>query len=81
MAGHLEQVLGRLGVAPIRVRPGTAFDSTVHRAVGTDGVGDAAHGPTIQRLVRPGWQGPDGVLRQPEVVVSTPPDTGRRDGP
>lgn len=71
-AGHLEQVLARLGVTPVRADPGTAFDSTIHRAVGTEDSGRSSAGPVIVRVERAGWRTGTALLRQPEVIVSPP---------
>lgn len=77
-AGHLEQVLARHGVVRVPAEPGTAFDSTRHRAVGTEPMGSPPDDPVIVRVVRPGWRTQTDLVRQPEVIVTPPPTSPPR---
>lgn len=71
---HVEQVLRRTGVRPLRADPGAEFDADQQEAVATESTADsggAATVGTIVRTVRPGWRDDSLLYRATEVVVWT----------
>ncbi|WP_433207273.1 nucleotide exchange factor GrpE [Dactylosporangium sp. CS-047395] len=71
-------ILGRLGFAPVG-EPGEVFDPARHEAVTS--VAAAERGPgTVAQVIRPGYEGPDGLLRPAAVAVAVGPDERTDDG-
>lgn len=66
---HIEQVLGRSGVEPMVIPPGTKFDPNTHKAVEMEATDDPARNRIISATIRPGWRRGANVLRDPEVKV------------
>ncbi|MEU7874107.1 nucleotide exchange factor GrpE [Dactylosporangium sp. NPDC049140] len=65
-------VLGRLGYEPIG-EPGEVFDPARHEAA--EAVAGGAEGAgTVVRVIRPGYGGPDSLLRPAAVAVSVADD-------
>lgn len=60
--------LGALGIVPLTPEPGSLFSAQTQRCVATEAVSGAPAG-TLIRTDRPGWRGPAGTLRLPDVTV------------
>ncbi|GAC58977.1 hypothetical protein GOHSU_65_00030 [Gordonia hirsuta DSM 44140 = NBRC 16056] len=67
--GYIAQQLAGSGIRPVQVQPGSPFTPDSQRCIATEVVAETGAG-IVLRTERPGWQGPSGPLRLPDVVVS-----------
>ncbi|GAC58424.1 hypothetical protein GOHSU_40_00080 [Gordonia hirsuta DSM 44140 = NBRC 16056] len=71
--GYIADQLGGVGIRAVEPEPGTPFVPDSQRCVATEHLADAPAG-TIIRTERPGWRGPNGPVRMPDVTVVAAPD-------
>lgn len=68
-AEEVVEVLGRTGVEPFEVAPGTAYDESLHRPVESVVVADPAWHGTVIEMMTNGFLRGEKVARRADVVV------------
>jgi molecular chaperone GrpE len=84
VAAALADALDRNGIAPSAAEPGEPFETRRHKIVAIETTDDPGADRTVARVVRSGFDWPDGtVVRVSEVAVfkyTPPPETLERGG-
>ncbi len=73
---RISEELHRVGVVRLDAQPGTPFDSRSQKAVHSVAAPTPDRVGTIAEAVRPGWAGPEGIIRYTEVSVYGPESAG-----
>ncbi|MCZ4521190.1 nucleotide exchange factor GrpE [Rhodococcus ruber] len=74
---RITEELSQVGIVRLDAAPGSTFDSSRHKAVHSVAAALPEQIGTVAGEVRPGWAGPDGIIRYTEVSVFARPAAGR----
>lgn len=66
---HVVQVLQRNGIERVTVPTGVLFDPASYEAVSTVHTADPGKIKRVAETIRPGWKGPNGLVRSAQVAV------------